>query len=464
MVAETYQLTKTKKIFLYAKKLAQAVCLLPLFLSSVRAESIRLVSDEETELFLADVLRPIYQAAGIPFNRRNIFIVEDNSLNAFVGDGNNMFVHTGTLTGADNANQLAGVLAHETGHIQGGHILRQKIKMQDIRQASLASMVAAGVLGAVTGRADVGMAVLMGTGSSAFYNMNYYQVQEERSADEAAVRLLAATKQSPAGMRDFMKKIQQQNMLNGIEENPYFRTHPITSERIAFLQKAATSSPYKTNQALEKRFKMIQAKLHGFLDSPGETLSRYPETDKSAPARYARSIAYFKIPDINASMKNLDSLIADYPENPFFYELKGQIYAENGKIFQARQAYQKALDLHPASALFQINLAQIMLEAEPSSDEIKNVISLLNKALVSRPDSYSWLLLSRAYGMNGDKAYAAYAAAEFSLRSGETDTAERQIETAFKNNPSRALSLKLEDLQSRINSLQRKKRQPQQSL
>lgn len=190
------------------KRLAQVVFLLSAFLTSAsaRAESIRLVTDEETELFLAEILQPIYKAAGIRFYRNSVFIVEDNSLNAFVGDGNNMFVHTGTIMNADNYNQLSGVLAHETGHIQGGHILRQKMKLQGLQQASLASLVAAGVLGAVTGRADVGMAILMGTSSSAIYNMTAYQVQEERSADEAAVQLLAKTRQSPAGMRDFMKK------------------------------------------------------------------------------------------------------------------------------------------------------------------------------------------------------------------------------------------------------------------
>lgn len=464
MVEKTHKLMFIRLTLSGLKRLAQVVFLLSAFLASasVRAESIRLVTDEETELFLAEILQPIYKAAGIRFYRNSIFIVEDNSLNAFVGDGNNMFVHTGTIMNADNYNQLSGVLAHETGHIQGGHILRQKMKLQGLQQASLASLVAAGVLGAVTGRADVGMAILMGTSSSAIYNMTAYQVQEERSADEAAVQLLAKARQSPAGMRDFMKKIQQQNVMSGIDENSYFRTHPITAERVAFLSNAAEKSPFKADTLKQKRFEMIQAKLRGFLEAPEKVLRRYPLKDVSAPARYARSIAYFKQLKTAAALKELDSLIAEAPKNPFFYELKGQIYTENGQIAAARAAYQKAYDLLPYSALFQLNLAQIMLEASPSPADVQKIINLLNKSLIQRPDTYAWLFLSRAYGMKNDEAYANYAAAEFSLRIGELDVAERQAGEARKYKMQQQLELKLQDLENRLKELQKIRRQQMQ--
>ena len=173
--------------------------------------AINLITDEETEQYLAGVLRPIFKAAGIPFKRNNIHIVDDNSLNAFVGDGNNMFINTGTLIKAGSSNEIKGVLAHETGHIQGGHILRQKIKNQEMQQISLGSLFLAGAVGAATGRADVGMAIALGSQSSAINNYLTYRIEEERSADEAAVNLLGKTKQSPQGMPTFMKRIQQQN-------------------------------------------------------------------------------------------------------------------------------------------------------------------------------------------------------------------------------------------------------------
>lgn len=167
-----------------------SVLLQSAFLSDAAAASISLISDEETEQFLARQLRPVFKAAGIPFNRNNIYIVNDDSLNAFVGDGNNMFVHTGTLMKANDENEIAGVLAHETGHIMGGHILRQKIKLQNMQQISLASMLAAGAAAAATGRADAAIAIMMGTQSSMLNAMLAYQVEEERSADESAVKLL----------------------------------------------------------------------------------------------------------------------------------------------------------------------------------------------------------------------------------------------------------------------------------
>ncbi len=444
-----------------SRRLAAGIFLLSAFLLPVKteAQTIKLISDEETELFLADILQPIYKAAHIPFKRNNIYIVEDDSLNAFVADGNNMFVNTGTLMKADNYNQISGVLAHETGHIQGGHILRQKLKSQSLQQASLASLIAAGVLGAVTGRPDVGIAVIMGTQSSAFYNMTAYQVQEERSADEAAVQLLNKTNQPATGLRDFMKKIQQQNLLSGIEENPYFRTHPMSSERISFLSKAAEKQPFDLDIKKEARFKLIQAKLRGFLDKPENTFRRYPEGNNSAAARYARSIAYFKILNIPEALKNINSLIAEDPNNPFFHELKAQIYIETGKIKEARREYEKAYSLLPNSALFQINLAQALLEDNPSPRDADKIISLLNKSLVQKPDSMAWLFLSRAYGLKNDMAYSNYAAAEYSLRIGALDTAERQVKEAEKASSSRQLKLKLQDLSSRIKELQKRRRE-----
>ena len=169
---------------------------------------ISIISDEETEQYLASVIRPLFQQAGVPFNRNKIYIVNDNSLNAFVGDGNNLFVHSGTLIKADSSDQISGVLAHETGHITGGHILRQKIKSQAMQEASLASVILAGAAAAASGRGDVAMAVMMGSQSSLLSNYMAYRVEEERSADEAAIKLLSKEQISPQGLMNFMKKFR----------------------------------------------------------------------------------------------------------------------------------------------------------------------------------------------------------------------------------------------------------------
>lgn len=427
-----------------------SVLLQSAFLSDASAASISLISDEETEQFLARQLRPVFKAADIPFNRNNIYIVNDDSLNAFVGDGNNMFVHTGTLMKANDENEIAGVLAHETGHIMGGHILRQKIKLQNMQQISLASMLAAGAAAAATGRADAAIAIMMGTQSSMLNAMLAYQVEEERSADESAVKLLQKTEQSPAGMRNFMKKIDRQNRLNGIAENPYFRTHPVTAERISFLNNAVRQSPFPAPAHPGNEFLRIKAKLSAFMEEPRKVLQKYPPSDKSIPARYAQAIVFFKMLKLNQSLKILNELIAEEPENPYFHELKGQIFMETGKIKPARIEYQKALSLLPNSALFQINLAQAVLEDTPNRDELEHTAEILNKSLLQRPDTYGWLLLSRAYGGLNDTANSNYAAAEYSLRIGAAETARRQANTALTANPSPQLQLKIDDLLNRI--------------
>ncbi len=426
--------------------LISALCLC----SRAYAESISLISDEETESFIREIVRPLYRAANISFNPNDIYIVNDPSLNAFVADGNAMFVHTGTLVQADNYNQVVGVLAHETGHIQGGHILRQKLKLQNVQQATLASLIAAGVAGAVSGRPDVGMAIMLGSQTSALHNIIAYRVQEERSADEAAVQLLGKTGQSPAGLRDFMKKIQQQNVLSGIEETPYFRTHPVTSERLTFMTKAAKGKPFVPDEQLSHRFEMVRAKLTGFLSDPRQTFKIYPTEDTSSPALYAQAIALFKQLRVKEALQKLDILIGREQKNPYLYELKAQILLETGQVAPAVREYKKAYRLLPSSPLIQESLAQAMLENNPSSQEVDEIINLLNKALIRRPDSYAWLLLARAYGIKGDKAYANYASAEFSYRIRSYETAQKQVETALKASPSPALTLKLNDLSARL--------------
>lgn len=409
-----------------------------------------IISDEETEQYLAKVIRPIFQTAGIPFNRNKIYIVNDNSLNAFVGDGNNLFIHTGTLLKADNTDQISGVLAHETGHILGGHILRQKIKNQSMQEASLASLVLAGAAAAASGRGDVAVAVMLGSQSSLLSNYMAYRVEEERSADDAAVKLLYKRQTSPQGLLQFMKKIQKQNALNGIEESDYFRTHPVTSERVRFLEQAVKQSPYHQDHSLDSEFQRIKAKLYGFLQEPAQTFKRYPLSDTSIAARYAQAIAYFKQLNFGKALRMIDALSAEEPDNPYFYELKAQIYMEQGNLKAAKEAYGKVLKLRPDAALLQVDWAQAALAVSPSPAELKNIIAVLNRSLQQRPSAMGWLLLSHAYDQNGQTAYAEYAAAEYSLRIGAADIAKRQAENAQRKNPPAALRLKLDDLLRRI--------------
>ena len=432
--------------------------MLSTLLSATSAQAIALISDEETEVFLHQTLRPVFKASGTAFNPRRIYIVNDKSLNAFVADGNNMFVTVGTLMTADSQNEISGVLAHETGHIEGGHLLRHKIQAKEVQMISLASMLLGSAAGIAAGRADISIAAILGSQSTAMHGMLTYQVSEERSADEAAVKLLKAINQSPAGMLNFMKKIQKQNTIQGIEETSYFRTHPVTTERIAFLEKATEESNAPKKGLQEKEFSRIKAKLYAYIEEPKNTFIKYPESDNSTPARYAQAIAYFKQMKMDKAIQKVDSLIEDEPKNPYFYELKGQMLLETGKIADAVKIYKKALTLHPNSSLFKLNLAQAMLENHPTVEEQQQIVDLLNQVIIYNPDSYAWLLLSRAYGLQHNVAGYNYAAAEYSLLMRDIRLAKQQAEQALKSNPTKALKLKIDDLKLRIKDIEKDKK------
>ncbi|MBO7556036.1 MAG: M48 family metalloprotease [Alphaproteobacteria bacterium] len=414
------------------------------------AHAISLISDEETENFLHATLRPIFKASGTSFNPRHIYIVNDKSLNAFVIDGNSMFVTVGTLIAADSQNEISGVLAHETGHIQGGHILRHKIQAQEVQRVALASMLLGGAAGLAAGRADVSIAAILGSQGTAINSMLSYQISEERSADEAAVKLLKKINQSPVGMLNFMKKIQKQNLVQGIEETSYFRTHPITAERISFLEKATKESNGAKFGPQEKEFSRIKAKIFAYIEKPEQTFIKYPPSDTSIEAQYARTIAYFKDNRIETALNNIEKLVQAEPNNPYFYELKGQMLLETGKIKPAVSNYRKALDISPHSSLFKLNLVQAMLEDSPNAREQQQIVDMLNQVLIYNPQSEAWILLSRAYGLQQNASGYNYAAAEYSFLIKDFTLAKKQAEQALKSNPSPALKLKLDDLLSRI--------------
>ena len=413
------------------------------------ADDITLISDAETQNFLAEIVRPLYKAAGLSFDANKIYIVRDNSLNAFVSDGNNMFVHTGTLLEARNVNELSGILAHETGHILGGHIVRQKLKIQKMKYIMLGSMIAAGAAAVSTGRGDAAMAIILGSQNSALNSMLNYQMQEERSADESAVKLLNATGQSAQGLLNFMKTIRQKNMLSGIEENSYFRTHPLTNERIAHFTEVGKSNRHPTQHRLDDKLKMIKAKLAAFLLERDKVNRLYP-SENSTPARYAHAILAFRNGNIPHALDLIDRLLKEQPANPYFHEQKAQFLFESGQVRKSIASYERALELLPNNYLLQNSLAHALLESNPTPNETKRAISLLQKSLHTVENPFSWQLLARAYDMSDQTAASYYAAAEYSYAIDNLETAQRQLKNARKAGADKSLSLRIEDLEQRI--------------
>jgi len=417
---------------------------------AVAANGLAIITDAETQNYLAQIIKPLFAAGKVTFNPQKIFVVNDNSLNAFVSDGNYLFVHSGTLMEAENTNELAGILAHETGHIIGGHIVRQKLKLEKMQYIMLGSIIAAGATAVSTGRGDAAMAVILGSQSSALNNMLHYQVQEERSADESAVKLLTATKQSTDGLRKFMNKIKRQNALSGIDENGYFRTHPLTAERIAHFAEASKNNHFGSENKLDAELAMVKAKLTAFLADTKKAWRLYPAYKNSPNAKYAHAILFFREGKIKQALETIDELLQAQANNPYFHELKGQFLFESGQVSASVKAYEQALALLPDNHLLQISLAQAILENTPDRGQTQRAVNLLQKALIKQNNGLCWQLLARAYDMLGNKAYSYYAAAEFNYSMDNLETALQLLDNAEQNSPDKSLTIKINDLRERV--------------
>jgi len=354
------------------------------------------------------------------------------------------------LLHADNVNQISGVLAHETGHIAGGHIARQKLQIDKMQTMATISLIAAGAAAAASGRGDAAMAIMLGSQSTFLNAMTAYQFQDERSADESAVRYLEQTGQSPAGLKAFIRKLQTGQRLSGYEEQPWFRTHPMSAERLEFYDRSLASSSGSTTSPLDEKYQRIKAKLSAFLLPVKRARQLYPASDKTEAGQYAHAILDYRQGKISQALQTLDDLIRAHPKNPYYHELKGQFLLETGQVEKAEKSYRQARVLNPNAFGTISGWARAALEMPPQKRRLGEIIHQLNHLQRLRPTLGGWLLLSRAYQEDGRPAEALYAAANYSAVTGNIALAHRQIEQALKANPSPELKTKLADLKNAL--------------
>lgn len=384
------------------------------FLPVMQANAQSLLRDTEIEETLEDFTVPILRAAGLSPRSVDIYLVNDSSLNAFVTRGQNIFLHSGLILEADNPNQLKGVIAHEAGHIVGGHIVRSDYGN---RSAYGSMLIAAGLGLAAILAGEGGAGALILGGSTQFGSLEAlsYSRVNESAADQYAANFMERTGQSGLGLIAFFERFRAQEVLSQARRYPYFRGHPLSADRIDALRERVAESPYTDvidSDADQHDHDMMKAKLRGFLEGPQLVFSRYPLSDQSQYARYARSVAHFKSADLKNALKDIDSLIAEEPKNPYFHELKAQILYESGKGAEALPSARRALELKPDAPLLKIALAQSLLETRETT-QIDEGIKLLKSALQSeRDNSFAWYLLSTAHGQQGNDALAKYASAE----------------------------------------------------
>lgn len=371
------------------------------------------IRDAEIESIIRSYASPLFEAAGLDAQTVEVHIVNSRQINAFVAGGKKLFLNTGLLLAAKDSNQVVGVIAHETGHIAGGHLART----HDVLRSANAATILSYVLGAaaiVAGAPDAAMAILGAGSAISQKTFLQYSRGQEQAADQFAVTVLDRTGQSARGLYEFLEILEDQEVLVASRQDPYLRTHPLVRGRVNFVRNHVENSSYSSvvpSAAQEAQFARMIAKLRGFLN-PREAFREYPDEDQSVAARYARSIAHYRRPDLVAALAEIDSLLADYPEDGYFHELKGQILFENGRIDDAMEPYSRAVEKLPQEPLIRVGLAQVMVERGDAA-AIDSAIEHL--AIAIRQDAgypLAWRLLSIAYGRTGRLGLSSLASAE----------------------------------------------------
>jgi predicted Zn-dependent protease len=430
-------LTPRKKASgLTAAVVAAALALGPAVpVAPVRAEQGKgpaLLRDTETEQLLREYTRPILRVAGLEKQNIQMVIINDGTFNAFVADGRRIFVNYGAILKSETPNQLIGVLAHETGHLAGGHLSKLRERLAQAQtQMIIAMLLGAGAIVAgasrnSTGVANAGAAAIAGPQEMIRRSLLSYQRQQEESADRAGVKFLTATGQSAKGMYETFKRFTDESLFAARGADPYLQSHPMPADRVAALQEFARSSPYwdkMDDPALQLRHDMVRAKISAFMERQDTVYRRFPLSNSTLPARYARAITTYLHGDLNNALAQIDGLIQAQPNNPYFYELRGQALLEGGKPSEAIAPLHKALQFSNNAPLIEMLLGQALV-ATDNKAYTDEAIAILRAAVVRETEApLGYSQLAMAYGRKGNYAEADLASAQAAYLRGDNKTA-----------------------------------------
>jgi predicted Zn-dependent protease len=429
-----------------------------------------ILRDAETEALLQDMVDPLVEAAGMARGSVDVVLVSDPSINAFVAGGQRIYVHSGLINAADTANEVQGVLAHELGHITGGHVIGIYDAYGKAAKISLLSTLV-GIAAALAGAGEAAMGAMALGQQVALGTFLGFSRTQEASADAAAVNYLKCAGISGRGVVTFFRKLQNQEFRHGYsqsDEAGFMRTHPLTGDRISRLEADLQSDPAwggpeadlvariapppptivvtspradcagaapEPTANLESRFQLAKAKLYGYLALPKDTLRAYPPTMSAAPARYARAYAYHKDARIDQALAEADALVASDPANPYFLELRGQILLESGRPAEALASLRRAVELSGSAPLIAGTFGHALLATEDRTHlpEAEQVL----RAAVSRDreNPFAWYQLGMVYGATGDIPRARLASAEQQIMSGRPREALQNAEAAERSLP-----------------------------
>jgi predicted Zn-dependent protease len=382
---------------------------------------IALISDTEIEEIIKKETAPVLVACGAQLNEVHFRLVNDKDLNAFTAGGQDIFLNTGLIQETKNPNELIGVVAHECGHIAGGHAARSGEMMNAGVKPMLLTM-GLGILAAAAGAPDAGAALMMSSGYFGTLSVLKYSRVQEASADQAGATSLEKAGMSGKGLVDFLDRFHYQEVFDDARRYKYFQSHPVSSDRIEALRRRVEAMPHYSAVDAPDTIAMheiMKAKLDAFMNPPQQTLMQYKESDTSFKARYARAIAFYQEKEMDRALKALDALLVDYPNNPYIWEVKGQVYFDSGRPAEAEAAHRRSVELKPNAPLLRINLAQAILAQEREGAADDAIVNLKKALALDHDEPMAWRLLSQAYDAKHMDGQARLAVAEYDYSLGD---------------------------------------------
>jgi predicted Zn-dependent protease len=425
---------RKKPLKLTALMTVAALAVAPMAAVAQESKGPPVLRDTETEQLLREYTRPILRAAGLEKQNIQMVIINQGVFNAFVADGRRIFVNYGAILQSETPNQIIGVMAHETGHLAGGHLAKMREQMAQAQtQMIIAMLLGAGAMvagaktgGSNSGLSNAGAAMFSAPGEVIRRTLLSYVRQQEENADKAGVKFLTTTGQSARGMYETFKRFTDESLFAARGADPYVQSHPMPAQRVAALEELARSSPYwdkKDDPALQLRHDMVRAKISAFMERQETVYRRYPLSNNSLPARYAHAISTYLHGDLRSALAQIDALIQQQPNNPYFHEVRGQALLEGGKPQEAIAPLRKAVALSNNAPLIEMLLGQALV-ATTNNAYTDEAIAILRAAVARESEApIGYTQLAMAYGRKGDYAQADLASAQAAYLRGDTKTA-----------------------------------------
>jgi predicted Zn-dependent protease len=450
---------KPLALAIWSRTIPAAVLVIAAFLAPATAQAqegrgpIAIIRDAETETLVRSMLDPLLATAGVDRRLVELTLVNNRAINAFVAQGNRLYIHTGLIQKADSASELAGVLAHEVGHIAGGHLARLPEEMRLAMLRSVAAMLLGAGAGVAARSSDAAMGIMMGGQSSAMGQFYAFSRTQEQAADEAGMVFLQRLGWSGEGLERLLRRLLDQELLAVGRQDPYFRTHPLSRDRLDFVREQRARGRAMGGDlpaSLETRFAMVRAKLNGFIDAPAASWRRYLN-DESAPARYARAVAQYRSGRTDAALDILEPVIREQPANPYLLEFKGQILFDGSRPREAIAPLAAAVRLAPNEPLIRLAYGRALLDGGDNPESLRLAVSELQAAArQDRDNGFIWAQLAAAHARRDDLPNAELALAEQAMAEGDTAEARFRAARAERGLPPGPARQRASDLRNAV--------------